>query len=76
MTVTQYRWRKGSSHNMCDIPEEQFQRDGGPVIFYTTCRRIRSKRKWYTGDSLHFACEVPEEDKSADLTLVIWRVIP
>jgi hypothetical protein len=76
MTVSLYRWRMGCSHNMCDIPEEQLQPGGGPVIFYTTCCRIRSKRKWYTGDSFHFASEVPEEDKSADLTLVIWRVIP
>jgi hypothetical protein len=34
------------------------------------------KKEWYTADYLHFASVVPDEDKSADLTLVIWLVIP
>jgi hypothetical protein len=32
MTVTQYRWRKGCRHNICDIPEKGFQTGGEPVL--------------------------------------------
>jgi hypothetical protein len=76
MTVTQYCWRKGCRHNMCDIPEEGFQTGGETVIFYTTYRRIRSKRMWYSADCLHFESGRPQDWQSPDLTLVIWLVIP
>jgi hypothetical protein len=49
---------------MCDIPIEQLQIADRPVIFSATYRRIST-------DSRHFASEVQQKEKSADITLVI-----